>query len=165
MGQLHPVFAQILGSLQAIPAQVAAAQRPTLAQYEAALRRMDWQFEFSDDGEVYRRGRAELQCLRTMQAELDPTGAVWRSIAPHTHAVPIAPHPQAEQLRQAHQQEQAARFSAEREFLVQVHRQDGTTVAYRRRGGCSAQHVSEAIDLGGLGARISVQPAPEQEAA
>lgn len=61
---------------------------PERAAYEVALRRMDWHFEFADDGEVYRRGRDALAKLREQQRRIDPQGRVWLSIAPASHGVP-----------------------------------------------------------------------------
>ncbi len=78
---LHPVFAGILGGIQAQPEQIKRAG------YIAALRCHDWAFEFSDDGTVYRAGLASLKALRAMQAEIDPDGAIWNREAPEGHKV------------------------------------------------------------------------------
>jgi hypothetical protein len=56
--------------------------------YAAALRAFDWAFQFSDDDAVYRRGRDARARLRAQQSQLDPTGAIWRSIAPEAHGTP-----------------------------------------------------------------------------
>lgn len=61
---------------------------PERASYETALRKFDWQFEFSDDGDVYRRGREALARLREQQQRIDPAGTIWLSIAPRSHGVP-----------------------------------------------------------------------------
>lgn len=55
---------------------------PERVAYELALRRHDWSHEFSDDGDAYRRGRAELQALREMQPRVDPKFALWNSLCP-----------------------------------------------------------------------------------
>lgn len=48
-----------------------------IAAYVEALRDHDWSFEYSDDGAVWRRGRAELLHLRAEQAALDADFAIW----------------------------------------------------------------------------------------
>ena len=53
-----------------------------LQQYEADLRHHDWTYEYSDDFEVYRRGRSELMLITRKQVELDPDAKIWNSIAP-----------------------------------------------------------------------------------
>jgi len=79
MSTLHPLFAGILATC-GMPqsGDVSALRR---AQYVSDLRRMDWQFEHSDDHQVWRRGRDELVRLRAEQAEIDPDGALWRANA------------------------------------------------------------------------------------
>lgn len=69
--QLHPVFAGILATVEQAPLQLKRAQ------YVARLIKMDWGFEFADDGNAWRRGRDELVALRQMQAEVDPAGELW----------------------------------------------------------------------------------------
>ena len=53
-----------------------------LQQYEADLRHHDWSYEYSDDFEVYRRGRSELELIKQKQIKLDPDAKIWNSIAP-----------------------------------------------------------------------------------
>ena len=53
-----------------------------LQQYEADLRHHDWSYEYSDDFEVYRRGRRELVLIKRKQIKLDPDAKIWNSIAP-----------------------------------------------------------------------------------
>lgn len=55
--------------------------------YVRDLRRMDWTFEFSDDHTVYRRGRQELDRLRSIQRELDPRGTLWNQHATEFYKV------------------------------------------------------------------------------
>ena len=50
-----------------------------MSKYNAALDRMDWTFEFSDDISVYRAGRDALRDLHAMQSDVDPNGAIWYS--------------------------------------------------------------------------------------
>ena len=52
------------------------------AAYVSALVKMDWSYEFSDDG------RDALAALRAMQAEVDPTGELWLRHAPKGHGIP-----------------------------------------------------------------------------
>lgn len=47
------------------------------AEYVAKLARHDWSHEFSDDGEVARRGRAQLRELRAMQQDIDRDFTLW----------------------------------------------------------------------------------------
>jgi len=65
---------------------VSAAEKSAVAaikteadQYQTALERFDWDFEFSDDGSTYRRGRDALRALHELQARVDPNGAIWYS--------------------------------------------------------------------------------------
>lgn len=73
---IHPLFAGILAGIQQQPAILERCS------YETALRKHDWSHEFSDDGNVYRRGRAELAALREQQARIDRDWRIWNSIAP-----------------------------------------------------------------------------------
>lgn len=52
------------------------------AHYVAGLVRMDWTFEASDDHAVWKRGRAELERLRALRAEVDPDHTLWNR---HAH--------------------------------------------------------------------------------
>lgn len=52
------------------------------AHYVAALLRHDWLFEQADDLRSWRRGRNELQRLRSERAVVDPDGSLWRKHAP-----------------------------------------------------------------------------------
>ena len=67
---------------------IAELNEERLTDYRRALDRMDWEFEFADDGQVYRRGRAALEALYDMQADVDQDGAIWRSVAPSGAALP-----------------------------------------------------------------------------
>lgn len=62
---------------------------PERSNYELALRKFDWTFAFSDDGDVFRRGSEALARLREQQRRLDPAGTIWLSIAPTSHGVPM----------------------------------------------------------------------------
>ena len=72
---VHPIFAAVLQQAAELPVQVRSAD------YISRLIRMDWAFEFSDDGDAYRRGRDELIALRQLQIELDPTASHWNKYA------------------------------------------------------------------------------------
>lgn len=48
------------------------------ALYVSALKRMDWQFEHSEDQRKWRAGCDELKRLRAERKELDPDSALWR---------------------------------------------------------------------------------------
>jgi len=88
--RIDPIFADLLagaiaGNLATARAYSAAAAPPIDADrlaYEAALRRHDWTFEYSDDHSVYTRGRQALIALRAQQARIDPAFVIWNSIAP-----------------------------------------------------------------------------------
>lgn len=59
--------------------------RPDLALYIAKLRRHDWEFEFSDDGEVWRRGSEERKTLLLAARTLDPDYEIWNNNCPTNH--------------------------------------------------------------------------------
>lgn len=61
------------------------------AAYVAALKAHDFQFDYSDDIRVYRRGRDSLLALRDMQERLDPAFQIWNSIAPAQFQVHVIP--------------------------------------------------------------------------
>jgi hypothetical protein len=48
-----------------------------LEAYGAALRRFDWQFQFSDDHTVWAAGSNALARLHKMQRQIDPDGVMW----------------------------------------------------------------------------------------
>jgi hypothetical protein len=80
---LHPLFAAALRA----PIDARALQR---AAYVTLLQQHDWSHEFSDDGDVYKRGRAQLQELRLLQRDLDPDGALWNAHAPAAYRIAAA---------------------------------------------------------------------------
>lgn len=59
-----------------------------LRLYQIKLGVADWHHEQCDNHEAWRAGRDEFTVLYEMQAELDPSGAIWRSVAPSGMAVP-----------------------------------------------------------------------------
>jgi len=70
MQAAHPIFQQALAPF---------APPSLLTKYHQALQAFDWQFEFSDDHDVWARGTNALARLRRMQREVDPDGSIWRS--------------------------------------------------------------------------------------
>lgn len=59
-----------------------------LRLYQVKLGVADWHYEHTDNALAWRAGRDEFSALYEMQAELDPSGAIWRSVAPEGFAVP-----------------------------------------------------------------------------
>lgn len=88
LASIHPTIAAALAP------HIGDSLQMRRAQYVSALTRFDWLFEFSDDGALYRRRAAELTELRRQQAELDPTGELWRRHA-HSSYSPIVAGPAA----------------------------------------------------------------------
>lgn len=76
---VHPAFASLLNGFASVPADALAIQRAT---YVSLLVKQDWSAEFSDDGDVARRGRASLRELRMLQRELDPEFELWNRHVP-----------------------------------------------------------------------------------
>lgn len=75
----------------------AAAEQNLLNDFERAERERlyqiklgvaDWRYESADDHASWRAGRDEFTALYEMQADLDPSGAIWRSVAPEGLGVP-----------------------------------------------------------------------------
>lgn len=59
-----------------------------LRRYQIKLGVADWHYERTDNALAWRAGRDEFAALYEMQAELDPSGAIWRSVAPEGADVP-----------------------------------------------------------------------------
>lgn len=53
-----------------------------LLRYIRDLRSFDWQFEYSDDYSVVKRGQEALGQLRTRQRSIDPLGNIWKLLMP-----------------------------------------------------------------------------------
>lgn len=70
---LHPVFQNILDAFTN-PQPLVDAKRTAYIQ---ALRDADWLYEFSEDPQVYARGREQVAQLRLAQKELDPAYVLW----------------------------------------------------------------------------------------
>lgn len=50
-----------------------------LAAYHDTLSMLDWQYQFSDDPAVFNRGDELVARAHLLQAEVDPSGDLWRS--------------------------------------------------------------------------------------
>lgn len=88
LASIHPTIAAALAP------HIGDSLQMRRAQYVSALKRMDWLHEWSDDHRAWTSGRAELTRLRAQQAELDPTGELWRRHA-HQSYPPIVAGPAA----------------------------------------------------------------------
>ena len=77
MSNLNPVMTAALAFI----APPAEPQR--IAEYRQALREHDWRHEFAE-GDARTRGRAQLERLRELQAELDPGYRIWNALC-HPH--------------------------------------------------------------------------------
>ena len=82
MNNMHPVMQQALAAF------IPPAETKEMTEYRAALRRFDWQFEFSEDNSIVCEGRNELEKLHKMQKELDPNGSIWKAVATEGHGIP-----------------------------------------------------------------------------
>ena len=74
--QLHPMFQNIVNAAMSTPEVLAQIERNLYAE---KLKQHDWQFEYSDDGHTYRRGRAEREELIRQQPRLDPDFDIWNA--------------------------------------------------------------------------------------
>lgn len=92
MSALHPTIARALAPF-APPAQAEQLQADHRAaaveHYRAALRDLDPQGEFIEDGAQWRSWRCSLAICRDLQREVDPTGAIWVEILGSGHGVPL----------------------------------------------------------------------------
>ena len=84
MKNLHLIFANMLETIEAMPASL---DRAAAHGYAPALARHDWGFEFSDDHCKYSQGRLELARLRALQKRFDADGAIWNKHAPHGYRI------------------------------------------------------------------------------
>lgn len=77
MSNLHPIFEEIMKPFLAPPGEPIEMQA-----YRNGLKGHDWYHNYSDDGDVWRRGLAHRKQLEAMQRILDPQYVVWNEIAP-----------------------------------------------------------------------------------
>lgn len=83
--ELHPTIALALSAV-APPEIVTAEQRR--AAYEAALKRFDWRYEGTDDGNVYWRAHCEFKRLTAERQAIDPAGVLWNRYAIDPYRLP-----------------------------------------------------------------------------
>ncbi len=74
MSYLDPVIASALVSMA--PAHSICHR---LAAYHDILSMLDWQYQFADDHAVFKRGEQMVARAHLLQAEVDPSGDLWRS--------------------------------------------------------------------------------------
>lgn len=74
MSYLHPVMAAALVSV-APPGSFCHK----LAAYHDILSMLDWQYQFSDEHRIFQKGEEMVARAHLLQAEVDPTGELWRS--------------------------------------------------------------------------------------
>lgn len=80
----HPAIAAALAQLA--PPQ---SKAHILKAYHDLLSTMDWQYQFSDDQAVWRKGVEQVKKARALQAEVDPDGSIWMSYSgAHMHGAP-----------------------------------------------------------------------------
>lgn len=77
----------VLDKFSALKADMAAADAELLAEYHGLLARMDWSFEFSDDGQRYRQGRDTLRTIRALQPLVDEDRALFNAARPEACGV------------------------------------------------------------------------------
>jgi hypothetical protein len=70
------MFQHIVNAAMSTPEVLMQIERNLYAE---KLKRHDWQFEYSDDGHTYRRGRAEREELLMQQPRLDPDFEIWNT--------------------------------------------------------------------------------------
>jgi hypothetical protein len=71
-----------LDKLTAWAEDAKAVDAEQLAEYKQLLARMDWTYEFSDDGMRYRQGRDTLRQIRAMAPLVDADGALFNAARP-----------------------------------------------------------------------------------
>lgn len=68
----------------------AVVRSKKVAAYRRRLAVAPWFYEHADSQMEWRAGRDEFAALHELQAELDPTGAIWREVAPAKMACGLA---------------------------------------------------------------------------
>ena len=68
-----------------VEAETQRLKAARIAAYIADLKRMDWDFEFSDDQRVWWRGNDALAALKAQQFDLDPDLRIWNEHAPEQY--------------------------------------------------------------------------------
>lgn len=59
-----------------------------IREYRLKLGMADWNYEHTDNHEAWKAGRDEFTKLYELQAEVDPDGVIWHSVAPAGFTVP-----------------------------------------------------------------------------
>lgn len=62
--------------------QSPANHDPRLTAYACQLSNHDWTYEYSDDGRVWRAGKASQEALEVAQKQIDPDYVIWNRFAP-----------------------------------------------------------------------------------
>ena len=74
MNDLHPAIAHALVAIA--PPQSFVHK---LAAYHDLLSMLDWQYQFSDDPLIVKRGQKLVDRAHELQTEVDPSGDIWTS--------------------------------------------------------------------------------------
>jgi hypothetical protein len=53
-----------------------------MTEYEMKLRQMDWWYQYSDDGRVWRQGNEDYKILEQLQKSVDPDRILWNKYCP-----------------------------------------------------------------------------------
>ena len=65
-----------------------------MERYEQLLQDLDWYYDYTDDGVVWRRGRAQFEEANKLRIKLDQQGiaatAMWNAAAPETRYHKVA---------------------------------------------------------------------------
>jgi hypothetical protein len=77
---MHPIFANIFATQSAAAVATSnAMNKSELEQYEALLRSHDWEYQYSDDYQAYKRGAAQRATLNALADKLDPDRVIWKN--------------------------------------------------------------------------------------
>lgn len=63
------------------------AQQEEMKQYIRDLQSFDWQFEYAESFETFKKGKIASRKLTEVQKRVDPTGAIWMQFKPETCSV------------------------------------------------------------------------------
>jgi hypothetical protein len=77
-------------SLAVVMDHPAVVRSKKVAAYRRRLANAPWFYEHCDDQVEWRAGRDEFKALHELQAEVDPSGAIWREVAPAKMACGLA---------------------------------------------------------------------------
>ncbi|WNO06008.1 hypothetical protein [Rhodoferax mekongensis] len=75
MSNVHPTFDAIFKSFGIKPEPI------EMQTYRAALKNMDWQYEYADDSLAYTKGKLQFNELKRQQQLLDPDARIWNEYA------------------------------------------------------------------------------------